>query len=208
MLAARALVRPCSRSLVALSRAVHTEKRIASLGYSLPELPQPAGAYKLAVRQGNWVYTAGHLPFKEDMKTVHVGRVGVEFTAEQGSDLAKITGLELIASLKGVVGDLDKVKRIVKVNGYIACPDTFTALPAVVSADALEPAARRTILPAHRVPRALSPPQLNGCSNLLGEVFEDRGVHARAAVGVTSLPCARPPGAAVDWGGSCTCARG
>lgn len=108
------------------------------------------------------MYTAGHLPFKEDMKNLHIGRVGVEYTAEQGADLAKITGLELIASLKNAVGDLDKVKRIVKVNGYIACPDSFTALPAV----------------------------LNGCSNLLGEVFEDKGVHARAAVGVTSLPCA------------------
>ena len=116
----------------------------------------------LAVKQGGWVYTAGHLPFKEDMKNLHIGRVGVEYTAEQGADLAKITGLELIASLKNAVGDLDKVKRIVKVNGYIACPDSFTALPAV----------------------------LNGCSNLLGEVFEDKGVHARAAVGVTSLPCA------------------
>ena len=142
------------------ARAIHTERRIAELGYVLPQLPQPAGAYTLAVRQGGWVYCAGHLPFKENMKDVHVGRVGVDYTAEEASDLAKITALELIASLKGAVGDLDKVKRIVKVNGYIACPETFTALPAV----------------------------LNGASNLLGEVFEDRGVHARAAVGVTSLP--------------------
>ena len=95
---------------------------------------------------------AGHLPFKDDMKSVHVGRVGVDFTAEQGEALAKTTGLELIATLKQCVGDLDKVKRIVKVNGYIACTPEFTALPAV----------------------------LNGCSNLLGEVFEERGVHARA----------------------------
>ena len=146
------------------TRGVHTEARIAKLGYTLPELPQPVGAYKLAIKQGGWVYCAGHLPFKENMKDLHIGRVGVEFTAEQGSELAKITGLELIASLKGAVGDLDKVKRIVKVNGYIACPDTFTALPAV----------------------------LNGCSNLIGEVFEDRGVHARSAVGVTSLPLGVP----------------
>ena len=97
------------------------------------------------------------------MKTVHTGRVGLDFTAEEASELAKITGLELISSLKGAVGgDLDKVRRIVKVNGYIACTEEFTALPAV----------------------------LNGCSNLLGEIFEERGVHARAAVGVTTLPCA------------------
>ena len=183
------LRRPFTRVLA--TRGVHTEARIAKLGYTLPTLPQPVGAYTLAVKQGGWVYCAGHLPFKgegvsharrlnlslaltatfmpshnytENMKDLHIGRLGVEFTAEQGSELAKITGLELIASLKGAVGDLDKVKRIVKVNGYIACPDTFTALPAV----------------------------LNGCSNLIGEVFEDRGVHARAAVGVTSLPLGVP----------------
>ena len=98
------------------------------------------------------------------MKSVYVGRVGADFTAEEGEALAKVTGLELIATLKQAVGDLDKVKRIVKVNGYIACTPEFTALPAV----------------------------LNGCSNLLGEVFEERGVHARAAVGVVSLPLGVP----------------
>ena len=153
----RSLLRPAAR-------LVHTEARIASLGYTLPDLPQPAGAYTLAVNTGGWVYLAGHLPFKEDMKSVYVGRVGADFTAEEGEALAKVTGLELIATLKQAVGDLDKVKRIVKVNGYIACTPEFTALPAV----------------------------LNGCSNLLGEVFEERGVHARAAVGVVSLPLGVP----------------
>ena len=152
------------RALPLLRRSVHTEARLASLGYTLPELPQPAGAYTLGVPQDGWVYLAGHLPFKEDMKTLHVGTVGIDYTAEEAEMLAKITGLELIASLKRAVGDLDKVKRIVKVNGYIACSQDFTALPAV----------------------------LNGCSNLLGEVFEDRGVHARAAVGVVSLPLGVP----------------
>ena len=150
------------------ARAVHTEARIASLGYKLPELPQPAGSYTLGVHagykfvnQGGWVYLAGHLPFKENMKDLHVGRIGAEYTVEEGSELAKTTGLELIASLKKAVGDLDKVKRIVKVNGFIAVADsTVTALPAV----------------------------LNGCSDLLAEIFEERGVHARAAVGVVSLP--------------------
>ena len=82
------------------------------------------------------------------MKAVHVGRVGVDFTADEAAVLAKITGLELVASLKRAVGDLGRVKRIHKENGYIACPDSFTQLPTV----------------------------LNGCSNLLGEIFEDRGV--------------------------------
>ena len=143
-----------------LARRIHTEQRIQALGYTLPSLPQPAGAYKLAVRQGNWVYTAGHLPFKEDMKTPIPGIVGKDFTTAQGAELAKLTALELVSSLKVAVGDLDRVRRIVKLNGYIACAPDFTEHPEV----------------------------LNGASNLLGEIFGDRGVHARAAVGVTSLP--------------------
>ena len=156
----------CLRSMLlrVSRRAIHTEARLAALGYTLPTLPQPAGAYTLGVPQNGWVYLAGHLPFKENMKDVHVGRVGVDFTEEEAAALAKTTGLELIASLKQAVGDLDKVTRIVKVNGYMACDPSFTALPAV----------------------------LNGCSNLLGEVFEERGVHARAAVGVVSLPLGVP----------------
>jgi len=160
----RRLQPPLSTSL---GRLVHTEARIASLGYTLPDLAQPAGAYKLAVvsDEGGWVYLAGHLPFKEDMKNVHVGRVGAEFTIDEAALLAKLTGLELIASLKLAVGDLDRVKKITKVNGYIAVAGhSVTALPAV----------------------------LNGCSNLIGEVFEERGVHARSAVGVTSLPLGVP----------------
>lgn len=148
----------------AARRGIKTEARLAALGYTLPELPQPAGAYTLGVNQSGWVYTAGHLPFKPDMKSVHVGRVGAEYTAEEGEEMAKTVALCIISTLKNAVGDLDKVKRIVKVNGYIACTPEFTALPAV----------------------------LNGCSNLLGEVFEERGVHARAAVGVVSLPLGVP----------------
>lgn len=166
-------------------RQVHTEAKLAQLGLVLPELPQPAGSYTLGVQQGSWVYLAGHLPFKEDMKTPHVGRLGFDLTKEEGNELARLTGLELIATLKKTVGDLDKVlacsrrsprspltfesrdpqvKRIVKVNGYIACTGSFTELPFV----------------------------LNGCSNLMGEVFGDRGVHSRAAVGVTTLPLGVP----------------
>lgn len=109
-----------ARQLTPLRRAarpVHTEARIAELGYVLPQLPQPAGAYSLGIHAGGWVYLAGHLPFQEDMKSVHVGRIGAEFTPEEGTELAKIVGLELISSLKQQIGDLDRVKRIVKVNG-------------------------------------------------------------------------------------------
>ena len=144
------------RRLVAIRRR---DRDVVGL-FGLGEL-----VYSLGVNSGGWVYLAGHLPFKEDMKSVHVGRVGAEFTAEEASELAKIVGLELVASLKLAVGDLDKVKRIVKVNGFIAVSDgSVTNLPTV----------------------------LNGCSNLLGEIFEERGVHARVAVGVTTLPLGVP----------------
>ena len=139
------MLRIAARGTRLLSRSVHTEARIAKLGLELPSLPQPAGAYKLGVQQDGWVYLAGHLSFKEDMKTPYTGIVGQDYTAEEAEALAKIVGLELIASLKTTVGDLDRVKRIVKVNGFIRCAPDFTALPAV----------------------------LNGCSNLLGEIFED-----------------------------------
>lgn len=147
-----------------LRRCVHTERRIHELGLVLPELPQPAGAYTLGVQEGGWVHLAGHLPFKPDMKTLHTGRLGFDLTAEEGADLARLVGVGLIASLKRTVGDLDRVTRIVKVNGFMAVTHEFTQLPAV----------------------------LNGCSGLLGEVFGERGVHARSAVGVTTLPLGVP----------------
>ena len=135
------------------------------------------------------MYLAGHLPFKEDMKTLHVGRVGDEFTQEEAEELAKVTGLELISSLKTVVGDLDKVpppappqyaassdrpfypqvKRVVKVNGYIACVPGFNAVPAV----------------------------LNGCSNLMGEVHAEICAEICAAAGGVALRARSPPTARI-----------
>ena len=78
-------------SAVARVRGVHTEARLAKLGLILPELPQPVGAYTLGVQEGGWVYCAGHLPFKADMKTVEVGRLGFDLTSEQGAEMARTT---------------------------------------------------------------------------------------------------------------------
>ena len=100
------------------------------------------------------------MPFKEGMKELHVGKVGVGFSTEEAAEIAKFVGLELIATLKQAVGELDKVRRIVKVVGFVNCTDDYTQQPEVV----------------------------NGCSNLLGEVFGERGVPARSAVGTNSLP--------------------
>ena len=143
------------------TRLVHTEKIIADLGYKLPEMPRALGVYVPAVRSGNHIFTAGHIPFTEDMSSIRTGKVGVDYTTEEGAALAEWIGLELIATLKHEVGDLDKIKRIVKVTGFVNCPPEFEQQPEV----------------------------LNGFSNLIGKIFEgERGIHSRSAVGTNSLP--------------------
>ena len=103
------------------ARGVKTEAQIAKMGLTLPSLPQPAGAYQLAVKQGSFVTTAGHLPFKEDMKTPIPGIVGKDFTTAQGAELAKLTALELVSSLKVAVG-VDYTSK--DVEELIALADT------------------------------------------------------------------------------------
>ena len=135
------------------------EDRIRTLGYQLPPASTPAGSYISCVRSGNMLYTAGHLPFGEDGNLI-TGRVGEEVTVEQASHAAEMITLGILSSLKNEVDNLDRIKRIVKVTGFIAAVDKFEKHPVV----------------------------LNGCSNLLGEIFEEKGVHARSAVGVYTLP--------------------
>lgn len=91
---------------------------------------------------------------------MHTGKVGEKYTTEEAAKLAEWIGLELIATLKHELGDLDKVKRIVKVVGFVNCPADFKEQPEV----------------------------LNGFSNLIGKIFEERGIHSRSAVGTNSLP--------------------
>ena len=113
------------------------------------------------VRTGNLLYLAGHIPFKEDLKSLHVGKVGKDYTTEQAAKFAERVGLLLTGTLKKAVGDLDRVVRIVKLVGFVNCTDDFTQQPEVI----------------------------NGCSNLLGAIFgPERGTHARSAVGTNSLP--------------------
>jgi len=147
---------------VVCPRMLHTEKRIETeLGLKLPPSPPPLAIYVPWTRTGNLLFLSGHIPFKEDMKTLYVGKVGKEFTTEEGAEIAKRIGLLLTSTLKAATGDLDKVKRIVKIVGFVNCPDDFTEQPEV----------------------------LNGCSMLLGDVFgKERATHSRSAVGTNSLP--------------------
>ena len=139
------------------------EARLAELGLELPEVATPAGAYVPAVISGNLVFTAGQIPLV-DGKLMAEGRLGAEISAEAGKEIAQRCALNAIAAVKSVLGDLERVKKVVKVVGFVASSPEFTAQPGVV----------------------------NGASELLQAAFGDRGIHARSAVGVAVLPLNSP----------------
>jgi len=142
---------------------VSVESRLAELGLELPEVATPAGAYVPAVISGNLVFTAGQIPLV-DGKLMAEGRLGAEISAEEGKQIAQRCALNAIAAVKSVLGDLERVKKVVKVVGFVASTPDFTAQPGVV----------------------------NGASELLQAAFGDRGIHARSAVGVAVLPLNSP----------------
>jgi enamine deaminase RidA (YjgF/YER057c/UK114 family) len=135
------------------------EARLKQLGISLPEASKPVANYVQAVRTGNLVFLAGTGPKKPDGDYI-TGKVGKDLSLEQGYQAARLTGIILLSNLKAEIGDLDKVKRIVKVFGMVNADPSFTQHPKVI----------------------------NGLSDLMVEVFGERGKHARAAVGMGSLP--------------------
>ena len=139
------------------------EARLAALGLELPEVATPACAYVPAVISGNLVFTAGQIPLV-DGKLMAEGRLGAEITAEAGKEIAQRCALNAIAAVKSVLGDLGRVKKVVKVVGFVASTPEFTAQPGVV----------------------------NGASELLQAAFGDAGIHARSAVGVAVLPLNSP----------------
>jgi enamine deaminase RidA (YjgF/YER057c/UK114 family) len=139
------------------------EDRIKELGLDLPGVPAPAGAYLPAVRTGSHVYTAGQVPFVDGALPA-TGKVGAEVDIERAKELARVCALNAIAAVKAEVGELSRVKRIVKVVGFVASAPGFTRQPEVI----------------------------NGASELLAEVFGAAGKHARSAVGVAVLPLDAP----------------
>jgi enamine deaminase RidA (YjgF/YER057c/UK114 family) len=136
--------------------------RLRELGVALPEVVAPLASYVPAVRTGNLVYTAGQLPM-EAGKLVGTGKVGAEVTPEEGKAMARICALNALAAVNALVG-IDAVSRVVKVVGFVASAPGFNAQPGVV----------------------------NGASELLAEIFGDKGAHARSAVGVAELPLDAP----------------
>jgi len=142
---------------------VSAEKRLKEKGISLPPVAAPVANYVNAVRAGNLLFLAGKGPSVVDGLRP-CGKVGREFTVEQGYGFARSTGLALLAVMKAELGDLDRVKRVVKVLGMVNAVPEFADQPRVI----------------------------NGCSDLFVEVFGERGRHARSAVGMSSLPSGIP----------------
>lgn len=135
------------------------EARLKEMGLTLPPPATPVANYVEAVRTGNLLFLAGHGPCGKLDESV-TGKVGADRTVEQGYEAAKKTALCLISTLKAELGDLGRVKRIVRVFGMVNAESSFTQHSKVI----------------------------NGCSDLLVAVFGERGKHARAAVGMGSLP--------------------
>ena len=139
------------------------EKKLKDLGIALPPVSSPVATYVNAVRTGNLLFLSGKGPLSVEGKRPS-GKLGRDFTIEQGYQHARTTGLDLIAVLKAELGSLDRVRRIVKVLGMVNCTPEFTDPPKVI----------------------------NGASDLFVEVFGDKGRHARSAVGMNSLPMGIP----------------
>jgi enamine deaminase RidA (YjgF/YER057c/UK114 family) len=139
------------------------EDRLAELGLEVPEVAAPVAAYVPALRSGSHVFTSGQLPTRSG-RLIATGKVGAELSPEEATECARQCALNAIAAVKSQIGDLDQVKRVVKVVCFVASTPEFTGQPQVA----------------------------NGASDLLGTAFGDAGVHARSAVGVAVLPLDAP----------------
>lgn len=135
------------------------ESLLQASGLELPEIPPSIANYVRTVRTGRYVFTAGHGPLRPD-GTYVTGKLGRDLDVEQGYAAARLTAIALLSSLRAELGDLNRVERIVKVTGMVNATPDFVDHSQVI----------------------------NGCSDLLVEIFGDRGRHARAAVGMASLP--------------------
>jgi enamine deaminase RidA (YjgF/YER057c/UK114 family) len=134
------------------------EDRLRRLGLTLPSPPPALAHYELAVRTGSLLFLAGHAPLR-DGEQMYVGKVGREWSEADGYDAARLTALNMLATLEQELGDLRRIRRIVKLFGMVNCTEQFTRVPDV----------------------------MNGASDLFIEVFGDAGRHARSAVGMQQL---------------------
>jgi enamine deaminase RidA (YjgF/YER057c/UK114 family) len=136
------------------------EEILSSLGLEVPEVPPAVGNYVGAVRVGNILFVSGHGPFKDGQPTF-IGKLGREITIEQGQQAAQLVALNMLASIKAEIGDLDRVARVVKLLCLVNSDPEFGDQPTVA----------------------------NGASDLFVKIFgEERGMHGRSAIGMGALP--------------------
>ena len=135
---------------------MHIEKRLDELGIQLPTPVQPLATYVRYVQTGNLLFISGTGPSKHHSN----GKLGTDLSVEEGYAAARDVGISLIATMKEALGDLDRVKRVVKLLGMVNSAPDFADQPKVI----------------------------NGCSDLMVEVFGEAGRHARSAVGFVALP--------------------
>eukprot|EP00593_Proboscia_inermis_P014162 CAMPEP_0171313370 /NCGR_PEP_ID=MMETSP0816-20121228/41613_1 /TAXON_ID=420281 /ORGANISM="Proboscia inermis, Strain CCAP1064/1" /LENGTH=164 /DNA_ID=CAMNT_0011800649 /DNA_START=208 /DNA_END=702 /DNA_ORIENTATION=+ len=136
------------------------EARLEKMGIIVPEPVAPKGNYVSAVRLGNALHLCGHVPTNSSTGELITGKVGKDLTVEEGYESARACAINILGTLKMELGDLNRVKQVVKVVGFVNCADDFTQQPAVI----------------------------NGASDLFAEVFGESGRHARSAVGSNVLP--------------------
>lgn len=146
-------------SQTGVSQTGDIEQKLADMGVELYDLPVPEANFVRAVRTGNLVFLAGHGPVTPEGNYV-TGKLGQDLSIEEGQQAARYTGITLLSALKAEIGDLDKVSRVVKVHGMVNGTTDFIEQPKV----------------------------MNGFSDFIVEVFGEKGKHARAAVGMGSLP--------------------
>ena len=140
-------------------------ERLQHLGFTLPDPPEPAGSYTRAVRAGKLIFVSGQLPIVEG-EMAFAGKIGAELSVEEGYKACQVCALNALSILRAEAGSLEAIQQVVRISGFVCSASGFTAQPAVV----------------------------NGASELLSELFGEKGIHARLAVGVSELPL----GAAVE----------
>jgi len=135
------------------------EEKIELMGINIPEVVKPLASYIPALQVGNLVMTSGQVPISAGT-VKYIGKVGKDLSEDQGKEAAKLCALNCLSAIKSVIGNLDKIKRVVKLTVFVNSAEGFTAQPKVA----------------------------NGASEFIGEIFEEVGKHVRSAVGVSELP--------------------
>ncbi|SDD38995.1 RidA family protein [Sporomusa acidovorans] len=135
------------------------EAKVKELGITIPDAPKPVAAYVAAVRDGNYVYTSGQIPFVAG-ELKFKGKLGKDLSVEQGYEAAKTCAINCLAAIKGQIESLDNIEKVVKIVGFVSSSPEFYDQPKVI----------------------------NGASELVGSIFGKTGEHARSAVGVAELP--------------------